>query len=143
MKRLFFLAIFITCNGHATGIQKWVDETGQIHYGDSPPATTQTEAIRISRPPSNPGKALPRLNDTKESETKATSEPQTAQNPAPETPPDVAKDICEKAQKDLKTLNRTSNVRLKMDDGTVRYMTEEEIEARKKLSEEDIEQFCK
>ena len=143
MKRSLILAFFISCNGYAAGIQKWVDENGQIHYGDSPPAKTQTESVRVSRPPSNPGKALPRFTGSQSEE----SGDQTADNqqaPAQqETPAEVAQQQCEQAKKDLKTLNRTSRVRLKMDDGSIRYMTKEEREQRKKVSEEDIKQFCK
>jgi hypothetical protein len=146
MKQLLILAFFISCNVSAAGIQKWIDENGQIHYGDSPPVKAQSEPVRVSRPPTNPGKALPRLNSPENAEADTTPQQDgaTQQKKAPtETTAELAKSQCEQAKKDLSTLKRTSRVRLKMDDGSVRYMTAEEMEDRKKLSEEDIKQFCK
>jgi len=143
MKRILFLAIFISCNGYAAGIQKWADENGQVHYGDSPPAQTQTESIRVSRPPSNPGKALPRFTGSKDAEDAATETGSTKKQAQTETSEEVDNQQCAQAQKDLKTLNRSARIRLKLDDGTVRYMSQEEKDERRKITEEDIKQFCK
>ena len=140
MKRLLFPVIFIACNSYAAGIQKWVDENGQVHYGDSPPAQTQTESISVSRPPSNPGKPLPRFSTQQEQEAAEAGNPDN--KPPAETSEEQAQDACEQAQKDMKVINRSKRIRLKQADGTVRYMTAEEIEERRKQTEEDIQQFC-
>ena len=50
MKRLTALAILLACNnGFSETIQKWTDESGQVHYGDSPPLATphQIEQLEI------------------------------------------------------------------------------------------------
>ncbi len=143
MKRLLIPALILTSSSYAAGIQKWVDDNGQVHYGDSPPAKTKTESVRVSRPPSNPGKALPRFTGSQDDETAAAEDGANTPSAPAETSEEVAQNQCEQAKKDLSTLNRTSRVRLRMDDGTIRYMTDEERAERKKLSEEDIQQFCK
>jgi len=143
MKRLLIPALIFASSGYAAGIQKWVDDNGQVHYGDSPPAKTESESVRVSRPPSNPGKALPRFTGSQDNTTAAAESDASAPTTPAETSPDVIQKQCEQAKKDLSTLNRTARVRLRMDDGTIRYMTDEEKEERKKLSEEDIQQFCK
>jgi hypothetical protein len=145
MKRLIIPVIFIACSSHAAGIQKWVDEDGQIHYGDSPPAKSKTEQVRISRPPSNPGKALPRLGDTQKEnkDEPETGGEQPASASAPQSTEEEAKQFCDQAHKDLETLNRNSQVRLRLNDGTTRYMTQEERDQRRKQSEQDIERYCK
>ena len=39
MRTLAILAILLTCEkGFTDTIQKWIDESGQVHYGDNPPA---------------------------------------------------------------------------------------------------------
>ena len=126
----------------AAGIQKWVDESGQIHYGDTPPPKVITEPIQVTRPPSNPGKPLPRLNGNKSGE--ETAQQQTQQNNnAPELSQDQAKEACQQAQSDLSTLNKSSRLRLRSADGTERYMSPEEISERRALSEKDIDLYCK
>ena len=51
--------------------------------------------------------------------------------------------LCEEARSDLVKLNRSENIRVRSADGSVRYMSAEEKEERRKLTEEDIKQFCK
>lgn len=141
MKRLLFLALIISAQSHAAGIKKWVDDKGQIHYGDSPPAQVQSEPIRVTRPPSDPGKPLPRFTSNQEQQAQ---QPTEQQKPAePEVPKDQAEKLCEEAKSDLVKLNRSENIRVRSKDGKVRVLSAEEKEERRKVSEEDIEQFCK
>lgn len=49
--KIFFLIVIVTFlfNGStvsAAGIQKWVDENGQAHYGERPPANQKTGTIK-------------------------------------------------------------------------------------------------
>jgi len=62
MRYLIFLILVVSTSLHAGTIQKWVDENGNVHYGDAPPVSTKTENISVQSAPSNPGKALPRLS---------------------------------------------------------------------------------
>jgi hypothetical protein len=146
MKRFLIPLLFLTCNSQAAGIQKWTDENGQVHYGDSPPAQVTHEAVRISRPPSNPGKTLPRFTtENKDQPEKKQDQPSSAQAkaPAPEPSKEQAAQFCEQAKKDLVTINRSNRIRVKSADGSVRLLTTEEIEARRKQSQADIDQYCK
>lgn len=144
MKRLLIFLLFISCGSYAAGIKKWTDENGQVHYGDNPPAKSQSESIRVSRPPSDPGKPLPRFSDTQAEEgDKADNTDTPKEEPLPETTAEQAAEECARAKKDLATLRRSNRIRLKSDDGKVHYMTPEEIEKRKTQSQEDIDQFCK
>ncbi len=138
MNRLLILVLFIAGNSFAAGIQKWSDEKGLIHYGDNPPAQAETESIRISRPPSDPGKPLPRFSSEETEDT-----PPTGQQKPAETSDEEAKALCEKARKDLTIIQRSTRLREKSGDGSIRYLNKEEIEARRIQTEEDIEHFCK
>ena len=146
MKRILVPFLFLACNSYAAGIQKWTDENGQVYYGDSPPAQVTTEQIRISRPPSNPGKSLPRFNPSDNAQQEAGSEassPKQADATPPEPSKQEASEFCAQARKDLGIINRSNRLRIKAADGSTRLMTSEEIDARRKQTEADIEQYCK
>jgi hypothetical protein len=137
----------MSCSSYAADIKKWTDENGQVHYGDNPPVKTESESIRVNRPPSDPGKPLPRLSDTRAEEDRSEGNTSTTETPAqesfPETTEEQAATECARAKKDVATLRRSNRIRLKSDDGKVHYMTEEEIAKRISQSQEDIDQFCK
>jgi len=146
MKHLIIPILLLAFNSHAAGIQKWVDEKGQVHYGDSPPSKVPTETIRVSRPPSNPGKSLPRIGVDQDTE-QATAGEQDSDTPvetaAPEIGEEEAETICAEARKNLRVLNNSQRLRLQNRDGSSRAMTKEEKEARKKQEQQDIDQYCK
>ena len=62
---VLILAVFTSSNStslNAAAIHKWVDDKGNVHYGDAPPTKTSSKNVRVQSAPSDPGKALPRLN---------------------------------------------------------------------------------
>lgn len=141
MRYSIFLILLASMSLNAGTIHKWVDDEGNVHYGDSPPASVKTEGVRVQAAPSNPGKALPRLS------TPGSAEPtDTAANGSPtdesQVPEDQAQLACDNAQKDLKTIASSNRIKLRMSDGSTRYMTTEEIEERKAQAQADVERFC-
>lgn len=142
MRYLICLALVFSLPLQAGTIKKWVDEEGNVYYGDSPPLSVKTENVRVLSAPSNPGKALPRLSSpgTEDAQGGGTS---AAGNNSDKVPKDQAQIACEKAREDLQVISRSSRIKLRSADGTERYMTTEEIDERKKLAEEDVRQFCK
>jgi len=141
MKYLVCLLILVSSSAYAGSIHKWVDEEGNTHYGDAPPASITTKELRVDVVPSDPGKALPRLG---------TSDPATASGggstgsgkPDSKVPEDQAKAACEQAQGDLKIISSSPRIRLKNADGSSRYMTTEEIKARQESAEKNVKKFC-
>lgn len=147
MRYLIYLALFLSTSLSAGAIHKWVDADGNVHYGDAPPVSAKTEGVRVQPAPSNPGKALPRLSspDTASEESSASdNDPtDTANNDNDNVSADEAKLACDNASQDLRVIARSDRIKLKSADGSTRYMTTEEIEARKIQAEEDVEKFCK
>lgn len=47
--------IFTVFSHSAVGIQKWVDEAGNAHYGDRPPVGTEGKNIHVDSAPSDIG----------------------------------------------------------------------------------------
>ena len=142
MRYLICLALLFSLPLHAGTIKKWVDEEGNVYYGDSPPISVKTENVRVLSAPTNPGKALPRLSSPGTEEASGGGTPAAGDN-GNQVPRDQAQMACDKAREDLQVINRSSRIKLRSADGSERYMSTEEIEERRKLAEEDIKQFCK
>ncbi len=139
MRYLICLTLLVSMPLQAGAIKKWVDESGNVHYGDAPPVSAKTQDVRVQRAPSNPGKALPRLSQP-DSEGGASGESAGANDDT--VPEDQASIACEQAQQDIEVIGRSSRIKLRQADGTERYLSTEEIEERKSQAEADIERFC-
>ena len=139
MKRILIALLFASTSVQAGSIQKWVDENGNVHYGDSPPVTIKAETINVTRPPSNPGKPLPRLGDsTSKAEKPANKEPE---QPAASDTEQNAK-ACKTARDNLEIINRSDVIRLRLPDGGERLLSDTEIEQRRKRYQENIKRYC-
>ena len=141
MRHLIFLTLLLSLPLHAGAIKKWVDEEGNVSYGDSPPVKAKAEDIRVQRAPSNPGKSLPRLSNQGADNAGASTTASAGDDN--DVPRDQAQIACEQAQEDLRVIGRSSRIKLRSADGTERYLTTEEISERKQQAEADIQRFCK
>lgn len=140
MRYSVFLILLASMSLNAGSIHKWVDEEGNVHYGDSPPVSAKTEGVRVQSAPSNPGKKLPRLGTPDNSASSGGSGTDTAAND--EVPEDQARIACDKAQEDMRVISKSDRIKLRSSDGSTRYMTTEEIEERRTQAQSDIERFC-
>ncbi len=144
MRVIICLFILASSSLHAGEILKWVDEDGNIHYGDAPPIAAETERVRVLSAPSNPGKALPRLStdDSTGNSSRGTDVAAGDAQDNPKLPADQAQIACEEATADLRVMNRSSRIRLRSADGTTRYMTTEEIDVRRGNAEKAVSLHC-
>ena len=145
MRNIICLLILISSPLYAGEILKWVDEEGNIFYGDSPPLTAETEQVRIISAPSNPGRPLPRLSNQgskNNANADGTNAASGGDQGTPKIPDDQAKIACKEATEDLRVIKNSSRVRLKSADGTTRYMTTEEIKARRESAEKAVSLHC-
>ena len=134
---VLMLAVFTSLNStslNAGAIHKWVDEKGNVHYSDAPPAKAKSENIRVQSAPSDPGKALPRLNSPDSSSQAAGNE----QNVSEEQ----AADICASAQADLDIISTSDRIQLQTADGSVHYLSDEEVVERQASSQAQVDRFC-
>ena len=135
MRYLIYLILTVTTSLSAGTIHKWVDDNGNVHYGDAPPISAKSENVRVQSAPSNPGKALPRLNTPDKADTEVT------QNQKQEDA-EQASIVCENAREDLQVISSSSRVRLKQADGSTRFLSADEIAERKATAEADVDRFC-
>lgn len=141
MRYLICLILVVSTSLHAGAIHKWVDENGNVHYGDAPPVTTKSESVSVQSAPSNPGKALPRLS-TEEADAPGASGDASASADPESTSDEEAQFICESARNDLNIINTNSNIQLKLADGTTRYLSADEIEQRRAASQAQVDRYC-
>ena len=134
---VLILTIFTSLNStslNAGAIHKWVDDKGNINYSDAPPAKTKSQNVRVQSAPSDPGKALPRLNSPDSSDAAAQSEQQLSE--------EQAANICASAKSDLNIINTSDRIQLQTTDGSLRYLSDEEIAERKASSQAEVDRFC-
>jgi hypothetical protein len=130
------LILAISTSLNAGTIQKWVDDKGNVHYGDAPPVEVKSENVQVQSAPSNPGKALPRLNQPDVEGTAAGGDDQ-------EVSEEQAGIACERARNDLNIINNSDRVQIQQPDGSSRYLDPDEIGTRKRKSQADVKRFCK
>lgn len=132
----------ISSQVYASGIQKWIDVNGQVHYGDTPPPQIQTQTIKTNKRPSVLGKPLPRFTGSSSGST-STKSPNKQRSVDDTLEPAQAAVACKNAKEDLKVIKNSSRIQLRSADGSLRYMTTEEIKQRRQRSEEAISRFCR
>lgn len=130
------LILAISTSLNAGTIQKWIDDKGNVNYGDSPPVKVKSENVKVQSAPTNPGKALPRLSQPDVVETAAGADDQGVSE-------EQAGTFCESARNDLNIINNSDRIQIQQPDGSSRYLDPDEIETRKSKSQADVERFCK
>jgi hypothetical protein len=140
MRYLIYLTLLASTSLNAGSIQKWTDADGNVFYGDTPPVSTKTEGVRVQSAPSNPGKALPRLSPQGSGEAAGNDSP--ASGSDDNLTVAQSKVACDNAQQDLEVIQTSSRIKLKLTDGTTRFLSPEEIDQRKARAEADIKNFC-
>ncbi len=140
MRYLICLMLVVSTSLHAGAILKWVDENGNVHYGDAPPVKTKTESISVQSAPSNPGKALPRLSTEEANGAEGASDDGSAD---PDNVSDEqAQALCESGRSDLNIINTNGSIRLKQADGSTRILSADEIERRRASSQAQVDRYC-
>lgn len=130
------LILAVSTSLNAGTIHKWVDDKGNVHYGDTPPIEMKSENVQVQSAPSNPGKALPRLNSANGEEAPVGDNNQQVSDKQ-------ASAICASARSDLSIISTSDRIQIQQPDGNSRYLEPDEIEARKSKSQAEVDRFCK
>jgi len=138
---VLILAVFTSLNStslNAAAIHKWVDDKGNVHYGDAPPTKTDSKNVRVQSAPSDPGKALPRLKTSTDASDQAAEGAGNKQKVSTER----ASKICTSAKADLDIISTSTRIKLQAADGSIRYLSDEEIAERQASSQAEVDRFC-
>lgn len=132
-------------------IYKWQDADGKIHYSEQKPPEVDAKKMSVpTKPPaSNSTYKRPSLK-TKDDEKKAEGDKKTdksaAGGDAAKQPAGMSEEArqgaCEAARKAIETINSSGRVKLQENDGSVRYMGEDERQDRLKREQERVNEYC-
>lgn len=109
----------------AADLYRWTDSRGIVHYTDKPPHGVNAEKLSVTNTPTL---ANPRADRT-EGATDAAANPDAAR--------------CQAERDRLAILQKNSRVQMENRDGTVRELSEAEMQQEREFSQRAVERFCK
>ncbi|QIB67690.1 DUF4124 domain-containing protein [Kineobactrum salinum] len=143
--QVVLLLLSVAASGQVTASEiyyRWLDTRGNpVHSDRPPPAGTDYEVISTGSGfkrvvPANEGvvpkEVEPRVgNEFEKTETTTVTIDKT-KNPA----------LCERARQNLETLDSTARIRVRDDQGDMRFLNEEEIEAERSKALAAVKAYC-
>jgi len=122
----------------AERIYKWVDDQGNVHFGDKRPTDGASEEFTIKVPKGSPAaeKQQSDTNDKQDTKKDGTKSALNAEAKA------EMKKYCDQARANLQTLETRSRIRI-TEGESIRYLTPDEIDAKKQEIQDALEKDCK
>lgn len=123
----------------ADTVYKWVDENGTTHYGTRPPTGVRSTAIQPKTGHSEPVDYSHLESQEREA---AAGVSQGAEETAEQEVSKKNPERCKAAQKNSEILGRGGRVRETTDDGSFRFIGEDEKQERLKAAQKAIAEAC-
>ena len=149
-----FSILSLTCTLSIAGIYKWVDDEGNVHYGQQRPADASSEKMDVQQyaPRDTSGYKRPADKSSDDNtDSAATDEADNKKQEAekPEKKVETAAEkkrrlmACSQARKNLSTMQSIGRVRSKDKDGNVTYMSQTQKEEKMSQAKSLIAKHCK
>lgn len=144
-----FVALAVTASGGAmaSGIYKWTDDEGNVHYEDRPSGAQQEELMALSYRRTNPNAVQQRIQNQAEANTArqesraaAAEEEKTAEAKAAEAAENQKK--CESYRARLQTFLQSRRLYREDDNGERVYLDDEQRQEARQRVEELIAEDC-
>lgn len=139
------IMLLISLSPAAAKTYRWVDENGVTIYSQTPPPSGKITIIKPPLPPAAPPEEI--MKDLKRRQA-ALDEAKKKKEESGEKEADEAKNAeikkqnCKISRKNLADIERYPRVRMKMDDGSYKQLTDEERQAEIDKYTKDIEEYC-
>ena len=147
MRILPFLIVLVLALGAEARVYRWVDATGEVHFGDHPPPVVEAEPVRLPPPPkTDPGAAMKAIeNERRQAVDEYLKKRDEAARKKDAAAAREAKRQanCATARDNLRKLEGLGNRLVRMPDGSYVRLTEEERQARMAEARKQIGEFCK
>ena len=113
-------------NGQAK-LYKWVDESGQIHYGERPPTGKASETIKTDKPSSTGREYSERRKKQRDAILKLSEKKNADKKEAKESAKEKAKnsEYCAQLRSTLSSIGTGRRIRQKQANGEYEYLTED------------------
>jgi hypothetical protein len=126
------------------GVYKWVDENGQVHYGEKP-GNTGAEEVTIRQNETTTPRAIKKTDDDEDSdettgEAAAQKEPEWAEVPVPKK---EKRKLCNEAKNDLAAINSRGRMREINEKGEYVYLTEQQRQQRISAAKKKQKKYCR
>jgi len=158
LKLVFGILLMLSSQPGFSGIYKWVDEAGNVHYGQERPNDAAAEKMNVEKhaPRDTSSYKRPSLNkDKKEGEGEANGEAgadadnKTPEAKAAEKKPESKADkkrrlaACAKARKNLATMKSRGRIQSRDKDGNTSYLSQKQKESKMKQQSDLVSKHCK
>lgn len=137
------LCLFAHSTSYA-GVYKWVDENGQVHYGEKP-GNEEAEQVTIRHNETTTPRTIKKADDAENTD-EATSEETAQQQPEWEEIPVPKKEkrkLCNEAKSDLAAINSRGRMREINAKGEYVYLTEKERQQRITAAKQKQKKYCR
>lgn len=142
---LLALGLALAASAAGAAMYKWTDSDGKTQYGQFPPPGAQTERISPSGTPhkvapqdtGSPQQRLQELEDQQQKQGEQAAEAQAAEQRR-----QVHQENCSIARKNLAVLQEGGHHRVRLPDGTVTYLTDEQKQQRIEQANQQIKDNC-
>ena len=130
----------------AGDIYKWVDEDGNVHYGDKP-AGAQSERLAIQSRPTDPARIAAQVQARQEAaaQEREAEEAAAAAGPSEEelqAQAEQRRQACEQSRANLQRMVQSRRLYREDDNGEREYLNEAEMQATRQRVEDEISEFC-
>ena len=127
------------------GVYKWVDENGQVHYGEQP-GNNGAEKITIRQNETTKPRPINKAEeDTTESDKKNTDKQAETPGELVEIPPSKKekRKLCNEAKSDLAAISSRGRMREINEKGEYVYLTEQQRQQRVSAARKKQQEFCR
>lgn len=140
------LTLAVSSAALAGDIYKWVDDDGNVHYGDKP-AGTQPERLAIDSRPTDPARIAAQTQARAEARTQAREEEAAAAAAGPseeelQAEAQKRREACEKSRANMQRMVTARRLYREDESGERVYLDEAEMQASRQRVEDEISEFC-
>lgn len=140
------LTLALSSAAIAGDIYKWVDEDGNVQYGDRP-VTTQVERMPIDSAPTDPARVTAQTQARVESRTRAREAEAAAAAEGPseeeqQTQAQQRRQQCETSRANMQRMVTSRRLYREDEAGERVYLDEAETQATRQRVEDEISEFC-
>ncbi len=124
---------------------RWVDDNGVTVYSQTPPPTGNATIIKPPPSPATPPDEIMqnlKRRQTAIDEAKKKKNKSGKKETAEARNAEIKQQNCDTSRKNLEEITRHPRVRMKMDDGSYKQLSDEERQAEIDKYNKDIEKFC-
>ncbi len=125
------------------GVYKWVDENGQVHYGEQP-VGTDAEKVKIRHNETTKPRAMKKAEDgtAKDGDKEKTAEVEPEMKEVP-VPKKEKRKLCNEAKSDIASINSRGRMREISKDGEYTYLSEEQRQQRLAAAKKKQREYCR